>query len=169
MYADEFGGCLRGWGGAGESDQWEEIATKALSLDRDDFLSTGYKVSAKFKTVASMPSRSRARLHPSDQSQPSLAKKRQTAVAEEVVNLSDNDVDNEDYCLSKESDKEEEDDVDDEVREDDERLEDLDLVDNNATPPHRWGVTTLCLINFGKIVLYFCVLKLQNCTFYTWI
>ena len=31
------------------------------------------------------------------------------------------------------------------------------------------GVSTLRLINFGKIVLYFCVLKLQNCTFCTWI
>ena len=30
-------------------------------------------------------------------------------------------------------------------------------------------VSTLCLINFGKTMLYFCVLKLQNCTFYTWI
>ena len=31
------------------------------------------------------------------------------------------------------------------------------------------GVSTLRLINFDKIVLYFCVLKLQNCTFCTWI
>ena len=41
--------------GAGESDRWEEIARKALSLDRDDFLPIGYKVSAKFKAVASTP------------------------------------------------------------------------------------------------------------------
>ena len=41
--------------GAGESDLWEEIAKKALSLDRDDFLPTGYKVSAKFKAPASTP------------------------------------------------------------------------------------------------------------------
>ena len=31
------------------------------------------------------------------------------------------------------------------------------------------GVSMLRLINFGKIVLYFCVLKLQNYTFCTWI
>ena len=53
-------------GGAGELDWWEEIATKALSLDRDDFLPTGYKVSAKFKTVATTSPQSRARVHPSD-------------------------------------------------------------------------------------------------------
>ena len=33
----------------------------------------------------------------------------------------------------------------------------------------RKDVSTLRLINFGKTVLYFCVLKLQNCTFCTWI
>ena len=53
-------------GGAKESHRWEEIATKALSLDRDDFLSTGYKVSAKFKTVATTPLRSKAGPRPSD-------------------------------------------------------------------------------------------------------
>ena len=31
------------------------------------------------------------------------------------------------------------------------------------------SVSTLRLINFGKTVLYFCVLQLQNCTFCTWI
>ena len=55
-------------GGAGESDRWKEIASKALSLDRDEFLSTGYKVSAKFKTLASTPPRSRARPRPNDRS-----------------------------------------------------------------------------------------------------
>ena len=53
-------------GGAGELDWWEDIARKALYLDRDDFLPTGYKVSAKFKTVASTPLRSRAGPRPSD-------------------------------------------------------------------------------------------------------
>ena len=33
----------------------------------------------------------------------------------------------------------------------------------------RKGVSMLCLSSFGKTVLYFCVLKLQNYTFCTWI
>ena len=40
-------------GGARELDRWNEIAMKALSLDRDDFLPTRYKMSAKFKSMAS--------------------------------------------------------------------------------------------------------------------
>ena len=55
-------------GGAGESDRWEEIATKALSLNRDDFLPTGYTVSAKFKAIASTPLRTGAGPRPSDRS-----------------------------------------------------------------------------------------------------
>ena len=51
---------------AGESNRWEDITTKALSLDRDDFLPSGYKLSAKFKTVASTPPQSRAGPCPSD-------------------------------------------------------------------------------------------------------
>ena len=47
-------------------DWWEDIARKALYLDRDDFLPIEYKVSAKFKSVASMPPQSRARPWPSD-------------------------------------------------------------------------------------------------------
>ena len=43
--------------GAGESDCWEQISRKALSLDRDDFLPTGYKVRAKFKAPANTPPR----------------------------------------------------------------------------------------------------------------
>ena len=54
--------------GAEESNRWEEIATKALSLDRDDFLPIGYKVSAKFKDVASMPPWTKAKPHSSDRS-----------------------------------------------------------------------------------------------------
>ena len=97
-------------GGAGESNQWEDITTKALSLDRDDFLPTRYKVSAKFKIVASTPPRLRAGPRPSDQSQPSPAKKRKTAVVKEVLNLSDDDTDDKDYHVSEEGDQEEEDD-----------------------------------------------------------
>ena len=53
-------------GGAGELDRWEEIAMKALSLDRNDFLPTRYKVSAKFKAVASTPPWTRGGPRPSD-------------------------------------------------------------------------------------------------------
>ena len=67
-------------GGAGESDRWEEIAKKALSLDRGDFLPTGYKVSAKFKASTSTLPRTRAGPRPSDQSQPSSAKKQKTSL-----------------------------------------------------------------------------------------
>ena len=90
--------------GVGESDQ-EDIVTKALSLDRDDFLPTRYKVSAKFKTVANTPLRLRVGPRPSDRSQPSLAKKHKTAVVEEVLNLSDDDADDEDYHISEERDQ----------------------------------------------------------------
>ena len=69
-------------GEVGELDWWEEIATEVLSLDRDDFLPTRYKVSAKFKTMANTPPWSRAGPHSNDQSQPSPAKKRKMAVPE---------------------------------------------------------------------------------------
>ena len=46
-------------GGAAESDRWEQISRKALYLDREDFLPSGYKVSAKFKAPASTPPRPR--------------------------------------------------------------------------------------------------------------
>ena len=42
-------------GGAAESDRWKQISKKALYLDKDDFLLSGYKVSAKFKAPASTP------------------------------------------------------------------------------------------------------------------
>ena len=67
-------------GGAAESDQWEKIARDALYLDREDFLPSGYKVSAKFKAPASTPPWPKGGPRPSDRSQPSLAKKRRTSV-----------------------------------------------------------------------------------------
>ena len=101
-------------GGAGESDRWEEISKKALSLDRDDFLSTRYKVSAKFKAPASMPPQTRGGLRSSDRFQPSPAKKCKTAVPEQVVNLLDDDADGEDYYLNEEDEDEEEEEDDEE-------------------------------------------------------
>ena len=119
-------------GGAGESHRWEEISKKALFLDRDDFLPIGYKVSAKFKASASTPTWTRAGPRPSDRSQPSLAKKRKTSLPEQAVNLSDDDVDNEDYRLS-----EEDEDNDDKEGRDDVLVGNLDPADDFATPLHR--------------------------------
>ena len=91
-------------GGAEELDRWEDIARKALSLDRDDFLPTRYKVSTKFKTVASTPPWSRAGPRPNDRSQPSSAKKRKTVVVEEVHILFDDVANDEDYHMGEEGD-----------------------------------------------------------------
>ena len=67
-------------GGAEELDHWEQISRKALSLDRDDFLPTRYKVSAKFKAPAKTPPQPRGGPRPSDRSQPSSAKKRKMSL-----------------------------------------------------------------------------------------
>ena len=118
-------------GGVGESDRWEQISRKALSFDRDDFLPTGYKVSAKFKAPASTPPRTRGGPHPNDRSQPSLAKKWKTSLPQQVVNLEDDD---DDYRLS----EEDEDDEEEEGR-DDVAVENLDPEDF-ATPLPRPSV-----------------------------
>ena len=55
-------------GRAVESDRWEQISRNALYLDRENFLSSGYKVSAKFKAPASTPPRPRGGPCPSDRS-----------------------------------------------------------------------------------------------------
>ena len=122
-------------GATRESDWWEEISKKALSLDRDDFLPTGYKVSAKFKAPASTPPRTRGGLRPCDRSQPSPAKKRKTSLPQQVVNLSDDDANDEDYRLS----KEDEDDDKEEGR-DDVPVENLDPADDFAMPLPRPSV-----------------------------
>ena len=119
-------------GGATKLDRREEISKKALSLDRDDFLPTGYKVSAKFKSLANMPPRTRGGPCPSDRSQPSPAKKRKTSVPQQVVNLSDDDADDEEYRLN----EKDEDDEEEEGR-DDVPVGNLDPVDDFATSPHR--------------------------------
>ena len=122
-------------GGAAESDCWEQISRNALYLDRDDFLPSGYKVSAKFKAPASMPPRPRGGSHPSDQSQPSPAKKRKTSLPQQVVNLADDDNDD-DYRLSKEDDDEEEEGRDDVPM-------NMDLPNEFAMPPHRPSINVL--------------------------
>ena len=122
--------------GAGESDCWEQISRKALSLDRDDFLPSGYKVSAKFKALASTPSRTRGGPRPSDQSQPSPAKKRKTSLPQQVVNLGDNDDDDDsDYRLNEEDEEEDE----EEEGQDDVPVN-TDLTEEFAMPLHRPSV-----------------------------
>ena len=120
-------------GGAAESDRWEHIARNALYLDREDFLPSGYKVSAKFKAPASTPPRPRGGPRPSDQSQPSPTKKRRTLVPQHAVNLADEEDDDEDpdFHLS-----EEEDDEDEEAGRDDVPLN-MDPADECGSPPHR--------------------------------
>ena len=117
--------------GAGKSDRWEQISRKALSLDRYDFLPTGYKVSAKVKAPASTPPRTRGGPHPSDQSQPSPAKKQKMSLPQEAVNLGDNDDDDDDYRFSEEDEDDEEEKVRDDV------LLNMDPADEFAMPPHR--------------------------------
>ena len=117
-------------GEAGELNRWEHISRKALSLDRDDFLPTGYKVSAKFKALASTPPRPRGGRCPSDRSQPSPAKKRKTSLPQQVVNLRDDDDDADNYCLSEEDEDDEEEEGRDDVQ------VNMDPANEFATPPH---------------------------------
>ena len=120
-------------GGAAESDRWEQISRKALYLDREDFLPSGYKVSAKFMAPASTPPRLRGGPRPSGRSQPFPAKKRKTSLPEHVVNLAnEEDDDNDsDYHFS-----EEEDDDEEEAGRDDVPVN-TDPVDKYGSPPHR--------------------------------
>ena len=93
-------------------------------------------MSAKFKSVASTPPRSRAGLQPSDRLQPSLAKKRKTVVVEKVHIFSDDDQNDEDY---KEGDGGEP-----KGKDDEDYLEKENVVPNPvediATPQHRPSV-----------------------------
>ena len=128
-------------GGVAESNRWVEISRKALYLDRDDFLPSGYRISAKFKNV--VPSSawstggpcSTARVCRSDRSQPSPAKKRKRAVIEEVHVLSEDDSMDEDYIG--EEDKEDQDEEDHVEEEDDIGVEDVDPIEDIATPTDR--------------------------------
>ena len=135
LYADELGGCLRGRGGSGVGSLGA-VSRKALYLDRDDFLPSGYKVSAKFKALASTPLRPRGGPRPSDRSQPSPAKKRKTSLPQQVVNLADDD-DDSDYRLSEEDDDDEEEEGQDDVP------VNMDPADEFATPPHWPSINVL--------------------------
>ena len=125
-------------GGAVESDRWEHIARNALYLDREDFLPSGYKVSAKFKAPASTPPRPRGGPRPkggprpNDRSQPSPAKKRRTSVPQHAVNLADEEDDDKDpdFHLSEEEDNE------DEAAGRDDVLLNMDPADEYGSPPH---------------------------------
>ena len=128
-------------GGVAKSNRWVEVSRKALYLDRDDFLPSGYRISAKFKNV--VPSSARlvggpratARVRQSDRSQPSPAKKRRRGVIEEVHVLSEDDPADEDYIVEEDKeDKDEEDHVDDE---DDIGVDDFDPIEDIATPTGR--------------------------------
>ena len=90
-------------------------------------------MSAKFKAPASTPPWPRGGPRPSDQSQPSSAKKRRTSLPQHVVNLADEeeDEDNPDYHFSEEEDDEEE-----EVGRNDVPVN-TDPADEYGLPPHR--------------------------------
>ena len=119
-------------GGAAESDRWEQISRNAFYLDREDFLPSRYKVSAKFKAPASTPPRPRGGPRPSGRSwQPSPAKKRRTSLPEHVVNLADEEDDDDDldYHFNEEED-------DEEAGRDDVPVN-TDPADEYGSPPHR--------------------------------
>ena len=85
--------CRNVWalGGEAEAGHWEDIAKKALTLDVDDFLSTGYRVSAKLKNPENTPVRGRANTRPSDWYSNSPAKRQRTNTRTSVVDLSEED------------------------------------------------------------------------------
>ena len=78
-------------GGEAEAGRWEDIAKKALTLDADDFLSTGYRVSAKLKNPENTPARWRPNIRPNDRYSDSPAKTRRTDTGTSVVDLSEED------------------------------------------------------------------------------
>nr|PNR27966.1 hypothetical protein PHYPA_028558 [Physcomitrium patens] len=80
-------------GGTGESDRWEEISRKALTLDRDDFLPSGYKMSVIYKSMATTPTQSRVGARLSDRFESSPSKKRRTTLVDDVLVISDEDDD----------------------------------------------------------------------------
>ena len=121
-------------GGAAELDRWEQISRKALYLDREDFLLSGYKVSAKFKAPANTPPRPRGGPRPSGRFQPSPAKKRKTSLPQHAVNLADDDDDDDDdddFYVSEEDEDEEQEEWRDDV------LLNMDPEDEYGSPPHR--------------------------------
>ena len=135
-------------GGVAESNRWVEISRMALYLDRDDFLPSGYKISAKFKNVVPSSAWSTGRVHRSDRSQPSPAKKRRRVVIEDVHVLSDNDHEDEDYIVKE--DKEDQDQEEHIEEEDDIGVEDFDPIEDTGTPTDkRLEVSPECRPSFG--------------------
>ena len=130
--------CLRS-GGAAESNWWEQISRKALYLDREDFLPSGYKVSAKFKAPANTPPRPRGGPRPSGRSQPSPAKKRKTSLPQNAVNLADDndDDDDSDFHVSEEDEDEEQEEWRDDVP------LNMDPEDEYGLPSHRPSINVL--------------------------
>ena len=85
--------CRNVWalGGEAEAGRWEDIAKKALTLDADDFLSIGYRVSAKLKNLENTSARRRPNTRPSNWYSDSSAKRQRTDTGTSVVDLSEED------------------------------------------------------------------------------
>ena len=132
--------CRNVWvlGGEAEVGRWEEIAQKALTLDADDFLSTGYRVTAKLKNPENTLARGRPNTRPSDRYSDSLAKRRRIDTGTSVLNLSEEDTE-----LTNTSDENERNDPDfnpgsetpddEQMQNLDEDIPDLATFDNFAT------------------------------------
>ena len=127
-----------------EAGHWEDIAKKALTLDADDFLSTGYRVNAKLKNPVNTPAHGRANTRPTDRYFDSPAKRRRTDTGTSVVDLSEKDTE-----LTNTSDENDRNDLDFNPSSDtpdnkgmqnlDEDLPDLATFDTNATTPGPWS------------------------------
>ena len=118
--------CRNVWalGGEAEAGRWEDMAKKALTLDADDFLSTGYRVTAKLKNSESTPARGRQNTRPSDRYSDSPVKRRKTDTGTSAVDLSEEDTE-----LTNTSDENERNDLDfnpSSDTPDDERMQNLD-------------------------------------------
>ena len=118
--------CRNVWalGGEAEAGRSEDITQKALTLDVDDFLSTGYRVTAKLKNPESTLARGRQNTHPNDWYSDSSAKRRRTDTGTSAVDLSEEDTE-----LTNTSDENERNDLDfnpSSDTPDDERMQNLD-------------------------------------------
>ena len=85
--------CRNVWalGEEAEAGRWEDIAKKALTLDADDFLSTGYRVTTKLKNPESTPVHGRQNTRPNDRYSDSPAKRQRTDTGTSTVDLSEED------------------------------------------------------------------------------
>ena len=78
-------------GGEAEATRWEDIARKALTLDKADFLHTGYLVSASSRSSDSAPVCERRDTRQSDRYSDSPAKRQRTETTPLAVDLSAED------------------------------------------------------------------------------